>query len=181
MFSHFQGKTLTTGITIACGAGFCLFGYDQGVFGTFNNPDATIQGQITSTYYLGAIFVAVLSRFVGDRLGRRRAIMTGCTLLTIGGILQATASTLPHMMVGRIVGGFGTGLNTTAIPMWRVETCKQPHRGRLVIMELVLNIFGIAVTTWMNFGFSDFATQFCLVEIPAGIPPYKNIKKRVPT
>ena len=58
------------------------------------------------------------------------------------------------MIVGRIVGGFGTGLNTTAIPMWQVETSKQHHRGRLVIMELVLNIFGIAVTSWMNYGFT---------------------------
>ncbi|QKX55572.1 uncharacterized protein TRUGW13939_02666 [Talaromyces rugulosus] len=164
MFSQIKGRGLTRGITIACGAGFFLFGYDQGVFGgiltnqnfldTFNNPDATIQGQITSTYYLGAIFGAILSRFIGDRIGRRKAIMLGCTFLTVGGLLQATASTLVHMIIGRIVGGFGTGLNTTAIPMWQVETCKQHHRGRLVIMELVLNIFGIAVTSWMNYGFT---------------------------
>lgn len=144
--------------------GFFLFGYDQGVFGgiltnqnfldTFNNPNSTIQAQITSTYYLGAIFGAIFSRFIGDRIGRRRAIILGCILLTIGGALQASASVLPHMLVGRIVGGIGTGLNTTAIPMWQVETCKQHHRGRLVIMELVLNIFGIAVTSWMNYGFT---------------------------
>jgi hypothetical protein len=39
--------------------------------------------------------------------------------------------------------------------MWQVETCKQHHRGRLVIMELVLNITGIAITTWMNYGFTS--------------------------
>ena len=60
---EFRGKSLTWGITISCGAGFFLFGYDQGVFGgiltnqnfldTFNNPNSTIQAQITSTYYLG--------------------------------------------------------------------------------------------------------------------------------
>ncbi|OJJ38307.1 hypothetical protein ASPWEDRAFT_179875 [Aspergillus wentii DTO 134E9] len=159
-----QGKGLTVGITVACGAGFFLFGYDQGVFGgiltnqnfldTFGYPDSTIQGQITSTYYLGAIFGAVFSRFIGDRIGRRRAIMLGCTLLTVGGALQASASTLVHMIIGRIVGGLGTGLNTTAIPMWQVETCKQKHRGRLVIMELVLNISGIALTNWINYGFT---------------------------
>lgn len=159
-----HGKSLTWGITVACGSGFFLFGYDQGVFGgilnnqnfieTFNHPDSIIQAQITSTYYMGAIFGALFSRFIGDRIGRRRAIILGCILLTIGGALQASASTLPHMIVGRIVGGIGTGLNTTAIPMWQVETCKQNHRGRLVIMELVLNIFGIAVTSWMNYGFT---------------------------
>ncbi|KAL3462401.1 general substrate transporter [Aspergillus heterothallicus] len=159
-----QGRAITWGITVACGSGFFLFGYDQGVFGgilndknflkTFNNPDSTIQAQITSTYYLGAIFGAIFSRFIGDRIGRRKAIMLGSIFLTVGGALQASASTLAHMIIGRIVGGVGTGLNTTAIPMWQVETCKQHHRGRLVIMELVLNITGIAVTSWMNYGFT---------------------------
>lgn len=47
-----QGRSITWGITVACGSGFFLFGYDQGVFGgilndknflkTFNNPDSTI-------------------------------------------------------------------------------------------------------------------------------------------
>lgn len=67
--------------------------------------------------------------------------MLGSTFLTVGGALQASASTLAHMIIGRIVGSIGTGLNTTAIPMWQAETCKQDHRGRLVVMELILNIY----------------------------------------
>lgn len=76
LLSNLQGSALTRGITIACGVRFFLFGYDQGVFGgiltnenfleTFNNPDANIQGQITSTYYLGAMFGAVLLWFIED-------------------------------------------------------------------------------------------------------------------
>ena len=58
------------------------------------------------------------------------------------------------MIVGRVVGGVGTGLNTTAIPMWQVECSKKQHRGRLVIFQLVLNIFGIVITSWMNYGFT---------------------------
>lgn len=80
--------------------------------------------------------------------------MLGSTFLTVGGTLQASASTLAHMIIGRIVGGIGTGLNTTAILMWQVETCKQDHRDRLVVMELILNITGIAVTSWMNYSFT---------------------------
>ncbi|KAJ5622739.1 hypothetical protein N7490_011344 [Penicillium lividum] len=180
-----HGKNLTWGITISCGAGFFLFGYDQGVFGgiltnqnfldTFNNPDSTIQAQITSTYYLGAIFGAIFSRFVGDHIGRRRAIILGCILLTIGGALQASASVLPHMIVGRIVGGIGTGLNTTAIPMWQVETCKQHHRGRLVIMELVLNIFGIAITNWMNYGFTYLPSNSVSWRFPLAFQSFWSI------
>ncbi|KAK5173969.1 uncharacterized protein LTR77_001048 [Saxophila tyrrhenica] len=145
-----------------------LYGYDQGVFGglltnplfqsTFDNPNPTIQGQITSTYYLGCVFGAVVSRFVGDFLGRRQAIMLGCTLLTVGGAIQATSFGLPQLFVGRIVAGLGTGLNTTAIPMWHVESAKGLHRGKLVTLELVLNIFGIVIAHFLNYGLS-FETQ----------------------
>ncbi|KAI0477442.1 general substrate transporter [Xylariaceae sp. FL0804] len=143
---------------------FLLFGYDQGVYGglltsprflaTFDNPGSVIQAQIVSTYYLGAILGALVSRFIGDKIGRRRCILLGCVWLTIGGAIQASCFGLPQMICGRIIGGIGTGLNTTAIPMWQVETSKKQHRGRLIILQLVLNIFGIVITSWMNFGFT---------------------------
>lgn len=54
-----QGKPLQFGITAACGAGFLLFGYDQGIFGglldnvafqeAFGYPNSTIQGQIVAS------------------------------------------------------------------------------------------------------------------------------------
>jgi sugar porter (SP) family MFS transporter len=107
-----------------------------------------------STYYLGCIVGAVLSRFIGDRIGRRRAVLFGCVWLTVGGSIQACSYGLPQMLVGRIIGGVGTGINTTAIPMWQVETSKKSHRGRLIIMQLSCCITGLVVTSWMNFGFT---------------------------
>lgn len=41
--------------------------------------------------------------------------MLGCIILCMGGALQATASTIPHMIVGRIVAGIGNGFNTSTI------------------------------------------------------------------
>ncbi|KAL1301406.1 hypothetical protein AAFC00_005665 [Neodothiora populina] len=159
-----QGRSLTIGTTLACGLGFMLFGYDQGVFGgllsnpsllaRFNNPNATIQGQIVSVYTLGCIVGAVLALFIGDKLGRRRCIALASVFLTVGGLLQATAYSLPHMMVGRIVSGFGIGMNTTTIPMWQSETCKPRLRGILVATQLTLLVFGFVLTNWMNFGFT---------------------------
>jgi MFS family permease len=139
-------------------------GYDQGVFGgllanpnflgTFNNPGTTLQGQIVSTYTIGCIFGALLSLVIGDMLGRRRSVALGCAFLTVGGILQATAYTLPHMIVGRVIGGLGIGVNTTTIPMWQSETCKPSLRGKLVAIQLTFLVFGFVLTNWMNFGFT---------------------------
>jgi sugar porter (SP) family MFS transporter len=139
-------------------------GYDQGVFGgllanpdflkTFDNPSTTIQGQIVSTYTLGCIFGALLTMFLGDVLGRRKSVALGCSFLTVGGLIQATAFSLPHMIVGRIIGGLGIGINTTTIPMWQSETCKPSLRGKLVSIQLSFLVFGFVLTNWMNFGFT---------------------------
>lgn len=155
-FDRMQGAAVRYSITAACGSGFLLFGYDQGIFGgllsnkpfleTFNNPSATIQGQIVATYDIGCIMGTLLSIFVGDKLGRRRCILSGCVILIIGGILQAASYSLAPMIVGRIVAGVGNGMNTIAIPIWQSETAKAHQRGKLIVLQLVTNIFGIVIT-----------------------------------
>lgn len=65
--------------------------------------------------YQGCFFGSLLALVFGEHLGRRRVIMLGCLILAIGGALQASASTIPHLIVGRIVAGLGNGLNTSTI------------------------------------------------------------------
>lgn len=43
--------------------------------------------------------------------------MAGSVILTIGAALQASAFSIAHMIVGRIVAGIGNGMNTSAIRM----------------------------------------------------------------
>nr|XP_036577935.1 uncharacterized protein CTRU02_11997 [Colletotrichum truncatum]KAF6785065.1 hypothetical protein CTRU02_11997 [Colletotrichum truncatum] len=163
MFDN-NGDALRHRITAACGAGFLLFGYDQGVFGgilsnksfieTFNNPNSTIQGQIVASYDIGCIMGTIVSMFLGDKLGRKRCIFCGCTILIIGGILQAASYSIALMIFGRVVAGIGNGMNTIAIPVWQSETAKPGNRGKLIVLQMVTNIFGIVITNWMNFGFT---------------------------
>lgn len=151
-----QGKALQYRITAACGAGFLLFGYDQGVFGglldnepflrTFGFPNATMQGQIVATYDIGCIIGTLVSMFAGDKLGRRKCILIGCVILLIGAILQTASYSLAQMIVGRVVAGIGNGMNTIAIPIWQTETARPEDRGKLIVFQLVTNIFGIVIT-----------------------------------
>ncbi|KAF7525514.1 hypothetical protein PCG10_004752 [Penicillium crustosum] len=163
-FQNAQGKWLQYRITAACGAGFLLFGYDQGVFGglldnkqfleTFENPSVTIQGQIVATYDIGCIIGTLVTMYAGDKLGRRRTILIGCFILIVGAILQTASYSLAQMIVGRVVAGVGNGMNTIAIPIWQSETARAEHRGKLIVAQLVTNIFGIVITNWMNYGFT---------------------------
>jgi MFS family permease len=157
-----QGHALTTGITMTCGFSFMLFGWDQGVFGgilndktfihRFDNPNATIEAQIVSTYDIGCIIGAIISIYFGDKLGRRKSVAMSCMWVLLGGAIQASSFSLPQMIVGRIIAGLGIGQSTAVIPMWQAETSKPEHRGKLVALQMVMVIFGISLTNWLNLG-----------------------------
>lgn len=39
--------------------------------------------------------------------------------MVIGATLQASAYSLPHLIVGRVVTGIGNGMNTSTVPTWQ--------------------------------------------------------------
>ncbi|KAH8649135.1 sugar transporter STL1 [Xylariales sp. PMI_506] len=175
------GRPLNWAITAAAGAGFLLFGYDQGVMSglltgaaftkTFPQIDlteggggsASLQGTVVAIYEIGCFFGAIWALLFGERLGRRKCIMIGCLVLSIGGALQASASTIPHLIVGRIVAGLGNGVNTSTIPVWHSELMRAHDRGKGLCIELAINIFGVMTAYWVDYGMSfvqDSEAQF---------------------
>jgi MFS family permease len=134
-----------------------LFGYDQGVFGgvivtdDFLNTlgikgDASTQGTVTALYDIGCFFGAIAAFFVGDWLGRKKTVLIGTTIMSIGAILQITTYSVAQIIVGRIVAGIGNGLNTATAPPWQAETSKAAWRGKLIVIELILNIAGFSLS-----------------------------------
>lgn len=119
-----------------------LFGYDQGVTGGLLdlpsflkyfpqiNPDAkglpkaeqearsTYQGIAVAAYNLGCFLGAVFTIFVGNPLGRRKTIFIGSVIMTVGALLQCTSYELPQFIFGRIVTGWGNGMNTSTVRMF---------------------------------------------------------------
>jgi MFS family permease len=122
-----RGRKLQRAITSCCLCAFILYGYDQGVFGgilentdwlaQFGYPGDTLTGIITASYNLGCLLGCFASFFIGEPLGRRCTIWFAMVWVIIGATLQATAFTRAHLIIGRIVTGFGTGLKTSTVPM----------------------------------------------------------------
>ncbi|OAQ72605.1 sugar transporter STL1 [Pochonia chlamydosporia 170] len=166
------GRPLNWAITATAGAGFLLFGYDQGVMSgllagdaftrTFPEMDTTesghgsasLQGTVVAIYEIGCFFGALIAFVFAERLGRRRTIMLGCVILSIGGALQACASTIPHMIAGRIVAGLGNGLNTSTIPVCHSELMVASKRGKGLCIELSITVFGVMIAYWVDCGMS---------------------------
>lgn len=102
-----------------------------------NYPSTNMQGTMTSVYNLGCFAGAMSTVWTGDFFGRPRQILVGSTVIAIGGVIQAAAYGVPQMMVGRVVAGLGTGMNTATAGVWQSETSKMRSRGKLVIIQMV--------------------------------------------
>ncbi|KAF5022477.1 hypothetical protein F66182_5449 [Fusarium sp. NRRL 66182] len=177
------GKALDWAITATAGSGFLLFGYDQGVMSglltgyafvnTFPEIDTTeggngsssLQGTVVAIYEIGCFFGAIFCLVFGEYFGRRKCIMMGCVVLSVGAALQAAAFGIPQMIVGRIVAGLGNGMNTSTIPVWHSELMKADDRGRGLAIELAINIFGVMLSYWVDYGMS-FVTNDAQFRFP---------------
>lgn len=115
---------------------------------------STTQGITTAAYNLGCFVGALITIFIGNPLGRKRMIVLGTSIMILGAVLQASATTLPHLIVGRIVTGLGNGGNTSTVPTWQSETSHAHKRGRLVMVEGALIAGGIMISYWIDLGFS---------------------------
>jgi MFS family permease len=91
---------------------------------------------MTSIYNIGCFIGAMSTIWTGDMLGRPRQILLGSTVIGIGAIIQTCSWTVASMMVGRIVAGLGTGMNTATAGVWQAETSKMNSRGKLVIIQM---------------------------------------------
>ena len=119
--TRLTGRPLNWAITLTAGAGFMLFGYDQGVVSglltgkawtdTFPAIDTTskgangrpqLQGTVVAIYDVGCFFGAIIAFTIGERLGRKRSILLGTAIIAVGTILQASSFSLPQIFIGRI-------------------------------------------------------------------------------
>ncbi|KAF6239114.1 hypothetical protein HO173_002986 [Letharia columbiana] len=189
------GGWLTFWVSVACATDMTLFGYDQGVFGgvivtpdfldtlNLSGPEHTsLLGTVTALYDVGCFFGAVAAFSLGERLGRKKSVLLGTTVMSIGAILQISSFSVAQMIVGRIVAGLGNGLNTATAPVWQAETSKAAWRGKLVVIELILNIAGFSLSNWITYGFSyvngpvawrfPLAFQFIFIFILYGTVPW---------
>ena len=120
-FAGLSGKALSNAVSTIATTGFLLFGYDQGVMSgiisapAFNNmfeatrDNPTMQGTVTAIYEIGCLFGAIFVLWMGDIIGRRRAIMLGGVTMIIGVIIQVTAEAnatpLAQFIAGRVIMG----------------------------------------------------------------------------
>ncbi|KAK5005234.1 hypothetical protein LTR28_007964 [Elasticomyces elasticus] len=60
------------------------------------------------------------------------------------------------MRLARVFNGIGTGILNAITPVWATETAPHTSRGQFVALEFTLNIFGVVVAYWIEYGTSFY-------------------------
>ncbi|KAF7585600.1 hypothetical protein BBP40_010493 [Aspergillus hancockii] len=173
-----EKRNLLIGINSVAALSILFFGYDQGMMAGVNNSkdyidlmgfghtemkdgyltpvvtNSLLQGGIVSVYYLGTLFGALLGGWTGDRIGRIKTIATGAIWATLGAALQCSAQNHNWMICSRLINGIGTGILNAIVPVWATETAEHTSRGQFIAIEFTLNIFGVVLAYWLEFGLS---------------------------
>lgn len=159
------------------GLSILFFGYDQGMMGGVNTaydyytlmgfghrgPDggpvvtnSLLQGGIVSVYYLGTLVGCLVGGSIGDRFGRIKTIFIGALVAVVGASLQTSAMNHSWMICARLVNGWGTGILNAIVPVWATETAEHKSRGQYIAIEFTLNIFGVVIAYWIEYGCSFY-------------------------
>ena len=73
--------------------------------GNCAGPNAGTQGGITAAMPAGSWLGALLSGYISDMLGRKRAIMIGCIIWIIGSTIICASQNIGMLIAGRIING----------------------------------------------------------------------------
>src|ERR1700684_2739746 len=91
-------------------------------------------GPMFSASPFGMVFGAPLLGWLGDRFGRRRAIILGALLFGCFSLACATATSIPELMVLRFMTGIGLGGMMPNITALNAEFAPQRLRATLVVL-----------------------------------------------
>ena len=158
-----------TAICLIATLGGLLFGYDTGVisgaiepltakFGLSDFMKGFTSGCVLIGCAAGVLIVGPLS----DRLGRRFAMFFAAVMFLASAIGTAVPQDISTFILFRVLGGVAIGIASISTPMYIAEITPARIRGRMVSVNQIAIVGGIAAAAFANYyiaGSQGDATQ----------------------
>lgn len=90
------------------------------------------EGGITAAMPGGSWLGALISGYLSDNFGRKKAIQIGCIIWCIGSIVVCASQNIGMLIVGRVINGLAVGICSAQVPVYISELAPPSKRGRLV-------------------------------------------------
>lgn len=114
----------------------------------FNHPNPNMEGNIVALYDIGCVVGSIFCYFFGEFFGRRTMLMAGGAIMTIGAIILGSSYTIGQLIAGRIITGFGNGMNSSTAPVYLGECSPASYRGALLTLQGTVTILGVVIAYW---------------------------------
>jgi len=150
------GYLLTISLVTAIGG--LLFGYDISVIsGTIPFIQKVfvlteqMKGWVVSSALIGCILGASFAGRLGDKFGRKKILLATSILFAVSAVGSGLANSIPSFVIYRIIGGLAVGGASVLAPMYIAEVSPAHMRGRMVSVNQLTIVIGIALAYYVNY------------------------------
>lgn len=145
-------------ICLVATLGGLLFGYDTGVISGAIEPltarfglNDLMKGWTSGCVLMGCAAGVLLVGPVSDRFGRRLAMLLAAIMFLASAVGTAVPTDIGTFIAFRFLGGVGIGIASISTPMYIAEITPAHLRGRMVAVNQIAIVGGIAATAFINY------------------------------
>ena len=158
-------------ICLVATLGGLLFGFDTGVISGAIEPltarfqlNDFMKGWTSGCVLVGCAAGVLLVGPLSDRFGRRLAMFLAAAMFLASAIGTAVPHDIGTFILFRIIGGLGIGIASVSTPMYISEITPAHIRGRMVAVNQIAIVGGIALTSFINYFIAKSGDQAWLIE-----------------
>lgn len=102
----------------------------------------------------GSWLGALISGYISDLMGRKKAIQVGAVIWCVGSIVVCASQNIAMLVVGRFINGLAVGICSAQVPVYISEVAPPSKRGRLVGTQQWAITWGILIMFYISYGCS---------------------------
>ncbi len=141
---------------VAALGGF-LFGFDTAVIsGTVGfvkqqfAMNVVMEGWFVSSALVGCVIGVIFAGKLSDSFGRKKILILSAFLFWLSAVGSAIATTVPFLIIARMIGGLGVGIASMLSPLYISEITPPAIRGRMVTLYQFAITIGILCAYFSN-------------------------------
>jgi len=145
-------------ICLVATLGGLLFGYDTGVISGAIEPltvrfalSEAMKGWVSGCVLLGCATGVLIVGPLSDRLGRKLAMFLAAVMFLLSAVGTALPPNVAVLIAFRFLGGVGIGIASISTPMYIAELTPAHLRGRMVAINQIAIVSGLAATAVINY------------------------------